>query len=70
MKQTKEQQQVAAWILLVNATSLRANAQCEDEPLAAFMKACEDRQRALAELRALGVDLSGIEERDGLWPVR
>ena len=58
----------AAWIALVNATTLRADAQCEPDPLDAFEAACAARIEALATLKRLGVDTSVLVDPHGLWP--
>lgn len=56
-----------AWILLVNATAMRGNANAHPDPLAAFERACKDRAAALDVLRGLGVDVSGLQDPHGMW---
>jgi hypothetical protein len=57
-----------AWLLLVNATMMRADAQAYHDPMGAFRQACRDRVDALDALRGFGVDTSGILDPHGLWP--
>ena len=57
-----------AWLLLVNATTMRADAAASPDPLGAMARACRDRVFALDALRGLGVDVCLIQDPHGLWP--
>jgi hypothetical protein len=56
----------AAWLQLVNATAMRGDASADTDPLAAFEKACKERA-ALATLKRLNVDVSGLQDPHGMW---
>jgi hypothetical protein len=57
----------AAWLLLVQATTLRADASCEHDPLDALERAHKMRAEALAILQRCGVDVEQITDPHGLW---
>lgn len=57
-----------AWLLLVNATTMRGDASAYPDPLDAMARACRDRAFALDVLRGLGVDVGLIQDPHGLWP--
>lgn len=65
---TPHEEERAAWLALVNATMLRADAACERDPVTAMKSAVKAKDEAITTLRRLGVDVEQIKDPHGLWP--
>ena len=66
-KDKAQAEERAAWLQLVNATAMRGDASAYTDPLAAFERACKERAAALATLKRLNVDVSGLQDPHGTW---
>lgn len=57
-----------AWLLLVTATTMRADASSYHDPMEAMRQACTDRAKAIEVLTGLGFGLvAHLPDPYGLW---